>query len=62
MNVVDVLNAARKAAEDIMNDRQVRIDALNVEIALKRYMIFKCYEDIVTLQKQLEELTEDNKA
>lgn len=56
MNVVDVLNASRKAAEDLMNDPQVRIDALNIEIAFKRYFMFKYAEDIVKLQAQLREL------
>ena len=56
MNVVDVLNASRKAAEDLMNDPKVRIDALNIEIAFKRYMMFKCAEDIVKLKDQRREL------
>ena len=56
MNVVDVLNASRKAAEDLMNDPQMRIDALNIEIAFKRCMMFKCAEDIVNLQDQRREL------
>lgn len=56
MNVVDVLNASRKAAEDLMNDPQIQLDALNIEIAFKRYMMFKCAEDIVNLQDQRREL------
>ena len=56
MNVVDVLNASRKAAEELMNDPQIQLDALNIEISLKRYMMFKCAEDILKLQDQRREL------
>ena len=56
MNIVEVLNASRKAAEGIMNDPHMQLDALNIEIALKRYMMFKCAEDIVKLQDQRRDL------
>lgn len=56
MNVVDVVNASRKVAEDLMNDPQMQLDALNIEIAFKRYMMFKCAEDIVKLQDRRREL------
>ena len=58
MNVVEVLNASRKAAEDLLNDPKVRIDALNIEIAFKRYMMYKCADDIIKLKEQRRELEE----
>lgn len=56
MNFVEVLNASRKAAEDLLNNPQIQLDAVNIEIAFKRYMMLKCADDILKLKDQRREL------
>lgn len=56
MNIVEVLNATRKAAEDFVEDPFMKIKAIDIEIAFYKMNIAVCCQKIKELQDQRQQV------